>query len=788
MRRHIRKLGGILLALVMVLSLLPATAMAYMDEISFAGITLGDGQYLSEDSNIPTDTPLTDNYAYFEGGVLTLKNYDSTLAMSGEYVYYSGDLELNVLGENHLINTSSSAKHIFDIYGDLSIYGNGSLEVYCADGASGYADGFDVEGTVTLQDATLYIYGYDDGIYAEGLVIKSGELHAWSNYAAYLDTPIVYPEGYAAANYYKDSAGNYYLAPFENEPWSGYDMLSIAPAVDPIYVGGVELENGEYLRSGASAPTTSNPGDNYAYYYGGVLTLKNYTYTGVGSYDADGEGCYDVINTLDAAVYVDLIGTKVLTQTAGSSGYGITAYGPLCIDSDSCGTLSIKSSGDGFFGDESITIAGGTLNVDAGYTGIYADSSLVVTGGELNVKAGRDGIEVYDTLDVYNTVKVDVVSADNGEDDGDYSALDVPLGGLYVDCPPNVGVYAAYEVEDFDYDEYNHDEADSYDYVLIANPQPFVYRNFGSNRYETAFKAAQLMHEDTGDFSAVIVTSGENFADALAGSYLAAKVEAPILLTDNDNMDDVLEFIAEYAADDATVYALGGAAIVSDELAAVEALGMTFKRLAGSNRFETNIAILEEAFAVAGGASWECVVCTGYNFADSLSASASGQPILLVDDVLPDKQVEFLQDWAPEEFVLAGGTGAVSSAVENQLWHLYDDYDDFYIYVQRLAGANRFETSVLVAEYFFGSPMMAVAAYGYNFPDGLCAGPLAYMMGAPLLLTADDGAVYAASYAEHHGVTMGVAMGGAPLISDETLVKIFNLRSAADVMTELPTP
>jgi hypothetical protein len=95
-------------------------------------------------------------------------------------------------------------------------------------------------------------------------------------------------------------------------------------------------------------------------------------------------------------------------------------------------------------------------------------------------------------------------------------------------------VYAAYEVADFDYDEYNHDEADSYDYVLIANRQPFVYRNFGSNRYETAFKAAQLMHEDTGDFKAVIVTSGENFADALAGSYLAAKVEAPILLTDND--------------------------------------------------------------------------------------------------------------------------------------------------------------------------------------------------------------------------------------------------------------
>ncbi|MBP3493909.1 MAG: cell wall-binding repeat-containing protein [Oscillospiraceae bacterium] len=785
MKRRMRKLAGLLLALVMVLSLLPATAMASMDEISFGGVTLGDGQYLSEDSNTPTDTPLTDNYAYFEGGVLTLKNYDGALAMSGDYVYYSGDLAVNVLGENYLGNSSTSAGDIFDIYGDVSIYGNGSLEVYCANGQD---DGFNVDGTVTLQDVTLFIDAYDDGIYAEGLVIKSGELYAWANYATYLDTPIVYPEGYAAANYYKDSANNYYLAPFENEPWSNYDKLVIAPVVDPIYVGGVELENGEYLEVGASAPTTSNPGDNYAHYYGGVLTLKNYTYTGVGSYDADDEGCYDVINTLYADVYINLIGTNFLNQTAESSAFGITSYGALCIDSASCGTLSIKSSGDGIYGDE-ITVAGGTVNVDAAYTGIYADNSLVVTAGELNVKAGRDGIEVYDTMDVYTAVKVEVVSAANGEYEGEYSALDVPLGGLYVECPPNVGVYAAYEVEDFDYDEYKHDEADSYDYVLIANPRPFVLRNFGSNRYETAFKAAQLMHADTGDFKAVVVTSGENFADALAGSYLASVAHAPILLTDNDNMDDVLEFIAAYATDDATVYALGGATIVSDELAAVESAGMTFKRLAGPSRFETNLAILDEAFTVAGGATWECVVCTGYNFADSLSASAVGLPILLVDDVLTEEQVTFLQDWAPEEFVLAGGTGAVSSAVENQLWHLYDELDgEYYVWVDRLAGANRFETSALVAEYFFDTPVMAVAAYGYNFPDGLCAGPLARMIGAPLLLAADGDEVYAASYTEHNGVTMGVAMGGAPLISDETLVKIFNLRSVEDVLTEITAP
>ena len=44
-----------------------------------------------------------------------------------------------------------------------------------------------------------------------------------------------------------------------------------------VYLGGVALENGQYLAQGSSTPTTRKPADNYAYYWNETLTLHNFT-------------------------------------------------------------------------------------------------------------------------------------------------------------------------------------------------------------------------------------------------------------------------------------------------------------------------------------------------------------------------------------------------------------------------------------------------------------------------------------------------------------------------------
>ena len=49
-----------------------------------------------------------------------------------------------------------------------------------------------------------------------------------------------------------------------------------------LWVGGVEMNDGDYLANGATATTTTEPSGGYAYFKDGVLTLNNYEYEGAG--------------------------------------------------------------------------------------------------------------------------------------------------------------------------------------------------------------------------------------------------------------------------------------------------------------------------------------------------------------------------------------------------------------------------------------------------------------------------------------------------------------------------
>lgn len=289
----------------------------------------------------------------------------------------------------------------------------------------------------------------------------------------------------------------------------------------------------------------------------------------------------------------------------------------------------------------------------------------------------------------------------------------------------------------------------------------YPYRIFGDNRYETGFAAADTLKEILGvdQFETIIVACGTDFADALAGSYLANQKNAPILLVNKHTMLDVKAYITKNLSANGMVYLLGGdAAISSDMEEALESFHV--RRLAGANRYETNLKILAEAGTFGG----EILICTGKGFADSLSASAVNRPILLVNRKLNNDQKEFLES-SSGKFIIIGGESAVNAEIEAELGE--------YGTVERIGGANRYETSVLVAQRFFRDPKSAVLAYAQKFPDGLCGGPVAYNLKAPLILTATGKEAAASEYAEKAGVTNGVVLGGSGLISDETARKIF---------------
>lgn len=299
-------------------------------------------------------------------------------------------------------------------------------------------------------------------------------------------------------------------------------------------------------------------------------------------------------------------------------------------------------------------------------------------------------------------------------------------------------------------------------------------RYAGSNRYDTA---ATIATDDTStgsshDGDAVILTRGDTYPDGLAGAYLSGAVDAPMLLTETDSLPPATAR-AMRRLDPSTVYVLGGSvAISADVQDQIEADGRTVVRIDGRDRYVTAARIARRA---SDGPTARAIVALGTNFPDALVAgpvsAAGGIPLLLTEHgQLPGATARALQDLEVQTVLLAGGTTAVSDAVEAQI-------EDLGIRVRRIAGENRNETATEFADFAVNQLGFTTThvnlATGDNFADALAIGPHAaadYPGPSPVLLATAtslpaDTATWLESNADAGNSAIHVA-GGTVAISD----------------------
>ena len=100
--------------------------------------------------------------------------------------------------------------------------------------------------------------------------------------------------------------------------------------------------------------------------------------------------------------------------------------------------------------------------------------------------------------------------------------------------------------------------------------------------------------------------------------------------------------------------------------------------------------------------------------------------------------------------------------------------------VTRVKGASRYGTSVEIAKRYFTNPNAVVLACAEGFPDGLCGGPLAFAVGATLILTSNESSQLADEYVA--GITSCAVTGGTARISDDTVREIFDLPADAAIV------
>ena len=84
----------------------------------------------------------------------------------------------------------------------------------------------------------------------------------------------------------------------------------------------------------------------------------------------------------------------------------------------------------------------------------------------------------------------------------------------------------------------------------------------------------------------------------------------------------------------------------------------------------------------------------------------------------------------------------------------------------------------------------AVLAVGDNYPDGLCGGPVAYLMGAPVILSGTRGAMCGdgIKYAKAQEIYAGIVLGGPGdnMINDDTVRLTFSMEPEEEVIVYKP--
>jgi putative cell wall-binding protein len=257
-----------------------------------------------------------------------------------------------------------------------------------------------------------------------------------------------------------------------------------------------------------------------------------------------------------------------------------------------------------------------------------------------------------------------------------------------------------------------------------------VERWAGNDRYATAAVVAQHTHPDGADV--VYLTVGTNFPDAIAAGPAAAAEGAPVLLVASTSLPGATA--AELTRlDPTTVVIVGGeSAITPAVVSQVAALlpGAITVRRAGSNRYETAVALSQAAFP----SGVETVfVATGEQFPDAVVAAPAAilndGPLLLVPRVggLPGGVRAEILRLAPERIVVVGGTGAVSDAA-------FAELQGIATVVERIDGADRYEVAAAVSAEFFAPGSSAYVAVGTAFPDALSAGAASEQEPGPVLL------------------------------------------------------
>ncbi|MDD7183031.1 cell wall-binding repeat-containing protein, partial [Peptostreptococcus porci] len=306
----------------------------------------------------------------------------------------------------------------------------------------------------------------------------------------------------------------------------------------------------------------------------------------------------------------------------------------------------------------------------------------------------------------------------------------------------------------------------------------------GKDRVETAVKVSRASYPYGA--RAVILANKDKFPDVLTAVPFSVQIGAPILFTNTNSLPK--ETIDEIARlNPSMVYINGGEHSVSMSIEQLmKKQGRSVHRFNGVDRYDTARLIGEKIRERGNKKVVE--IASGETFPDALSISSlavkENAPILLSkrnDLTISTKSA--LASWDVEKVTIAGQTATMSSSVESSVINGFNtgiaNTDSIFSgskNTRRIGGADRYETSALIAKYAVPESKLGVYTSGEVFADALVAGPYAGLKNAPVLLVSKNNVPSSiANYTKTSKIDRAVVVGGASTVYDSTFDMIKSL-------------
>lgn len=259
-----------------------------------------------------------------------------------------------------------------------------------------------------------------------------------------------------------------------------------------------------------------------------------------------------------------------------------------------------------------------------------------------------------------------------------------------------------------------------------------IHQRFqGENRAKTAVNVQRHYFANT---NKVILVNDNAYPDAISATNVSMG-KYPLLYTGKNSLSvETKSALDKMFLDE--IYLMGGVNTISKNVE--NKLKKNFPhakitRIMGNNRYDTSA---ESAKTRAN--TTNLIFAAGTNYADALYATSlaahQNAPILLVsNEGLSQSTRKFIQSIGNIDSVtIVGGEISVNQSVKNQIENLTKKR------VTRLAGVDRYESSVEVAKRVNANPAEVITTSGEVFADALVSSTVAQKIKAPILLVKKD--------------------------------------------------